>query len=114
MDSDKRLQRGAFASLGSPVWSYGITPNGGGGDKGLRIMNHQRLKRAVGTFDDGFVASDKVKHVDAAARVVRRRFREPVPPRLDEFALVQTGAFFTPAFAAAERLETVDEISFHP
>src|SRR5580698_2078967 len=45
---------------------------------------------------------------------MRNRSGEPVPPRLDEFPLMQAGALFAPALAVDNKRRLPDEIFLHP
>src|ERR1019366_8888599 len=91
-----------------------IFANRSGHDECLGVVDNERCKCASRTFDNRFLAFDEIQHIHAAVCVVRNGLGEPMSSRLDEFALVQSGAFLAPAVTAAERFKTVDEIALCP
>ena len=77
-------------------------------------MRHERLEGPIGTFPKRLLALDEIENIDATASVVCGGFGEPVAPRFDEFARMQTGALFPPAIALGNRADLVDEVPARP
>ena len=97
LGSNKSFQRGALLPCRLTTRTNRIRPNGGWHDKRFSIVDHKRLKGSRRAFHHDFAAFDQIDHVDATLGIMRHSTGEPMAPRLNKLALVQTGALFTPA-----------------
>ena len=101
-------------TLGLSARSHRIWSDGGRDDESLGIMDNEWVERIRGTFHNCFTPFAEVQYVDTAICMMFNRFREPMPPSLDEFPLVEPGAFFTPAVALRDKLNAIYQVLLDP
>ena len=99
------------ASLAGNGRADDVCPHRRRHDERLGVVHAEGFERAGRALYDGLAALDEVEHVHAAVRVVQNGLCEPVPPRLEELALVQAGALLDPAVAAGDLLDLADELA---
>ena len=85
-----------------------------GHDKSFSVMHDEGIEKSALAFHDGFLTLDEIQDIYRAAGEMQDAAAKPVAACLDEFELVQAGAFFAPPGPRGDGFDSIDEILAHP